>query len=352
MAPLIKDPLMAKFKTAGDIHVGVVGYGAAFNIGRTHLTDMRKAGMTPVAVADADPTRQEAARADFPGAQAFATLGEMLKKTDVDLVAIVTPHNTHAKLALEALRAGRSVVSEKPQSITTADCDRMIAAARKGGLLLSTYHNRHWDGSIMEAVRQIRGGAIGKVVRIEAHMGAHGQPLDWWRTSRTISGGILYDWGVHLLEYSLQIIEADIVEVAGFAKKGYWAPHTRWKDDTVEDEAFASVRFAGGQWLTLSITTIDSNPKRGMLEITGTKGTYIMMYHTWETVVPQDGRTVVTQGQNPPSEGWRFYQNVCDHLLKGEKLVISPEWARRPIHILDLACRSAEKGVTLKAKYK
>ena len=68
--------------------------------------------------------------------------------------------------------------------------------------------------------------------------------------------------------------------------------------------------------------------------------------------MPKDGRTIVTQGKNPPSEGWRFYQNVCDHLVKGEKLVITPEWARRPIHILDLACRSARKGVTLKTKYK
>ena len=101
------------------------------------------------------------------------------------------------------------------------------------------------------------------------------------------------------------------------------------------------------------ITSIDANPKRGMLEITGAKGTYIMSYHDWETVVPQDdGRTVVTKGKNPPSEGWRFYQNLADHLVSGEELVITPQWARRPIHILDLACRSAEKGASLKPKYK
>jgi hypothetical protein len=89
-----------------------------------------------------------------------------------------------------------------------------------------------------------------------------------------------------------------------------------------------------------------------MLEITGTKGTYIMNYSDWETIVPTDGRTVITKGKNPPSESWRFYQNLADHLVTGEKLVITPQWARRPIHILDLANRSAEKGMTLKAKYK
>jgi len=60
----------------------------------------------------------------------------------------------------------------------------------------------------------------------------------------------------------------------------------------------------------------------------------------------------VTEGKNPPSEGWRFYQNIADHLVRGKPMVITPQWARRPIHILDLACRSAKAGRTMKAKYK
>jgi scyllo-inositol 2-dehydrogenase (NADP+) len=244
------------------------------------------------------------------------------------------------------------VVSEKPLAITTAECDTMVAAAHKKGVVLSAYHNRHWDGSIMEVLRQVRAGAIGEVVRIEAHMGSYEQPRDWWRSCKSIAGSILHDWGVHLLEYSLQIIQSDIQEVTGFAKRGVWAPKVNWKDDTIEDEGFAVVRFASGQWVTLMISSLDANPKRGMLEITGTKGTYIMNYSDWETIVPTDGRTVITKGKNPPSESWRFYQNLADHLVKGEHLVITPQWARRPIHILDLACRSAEKGMTLKAKYR
>jgi len=61
--------------------------------------------------------------------------------------------------------------------------------------------------------------------------------------------------------------------------------------------------------------------------------------------------TVVTIGRNPKDEGWRFYQNIADHLVKREKLVITPEWSRRPIHILDLADRSIKKRSAVKAKY-
>jgi scyllo-inositol 2-dehydrogenase (NADP+) len=342
---------MGKKTKASEIKVGVVGYGASFNMGKAHLAEMKQAGMTPVGVADIDPARLKVAKADYPEVQTYGSLKEMLRKSDVDLVTVITPHNTHTDLALEALRAGRHVVTEKPFAISTAQCDALIAAARKSGVLLSTYHNRHWDGSIMEVLRQLRAGAIGEVVRVEAHMGNWEKPRDWWRSSKTISGGILYDWGVHLLEYSLQVIPSEIVEVAGFSTGGYWGPQIKWKADASEDEGFAVVRFASGQWLTLMITSLDSNPKRGMLEITGTEGSYIMNYSDWETTTHKGGRTVITKGKNPPSEGWRFYQNIVAHLVKGEKLVITPQWARRPIHILDLACRSAEKGSSLKAKY-
>jgi scyllo-inositol 2-dehydrogenase (NADP+) len=343
---------MKRYKRAGDIKVGVVGYGGAFNMGKVHLQEMQTAGMTPTAIAEIDPTRLAVGTKDFPNIETYSSLTEMLKKSAVDLVTIITPHNTHAKLALEALKAGRHVVCEKPMAITTAECDAMIATARKNGVVLSTYHNRHWDGPILNAVQHIESGMIGEVVRVEAHWGARSQPQDWWRTSKSISGGILYDWGVHLLEYSLQLIRSEITEVAGYAKNGYWESHTKWKNDCNEDEAFASVRFKSGQWLTLLITALESNPRRGFLDVTGTEGSYLLDWPSNEFHRQDGGQTTVHKFKNPAAEGWRFYQNVADHLTKGEKLVITAEWARRPIHILELAGQSAKKGAALKAKYK
>jgi predicted dehydrogenase len=346
-----KEKDVKRYKKASDIKVGVIGYGGAFNMGRQHLEEMKKAGMVPFAVAEIDADRRKVAEKEIPGVETYARVSDMLKKSDVDLLAIITPHNTHAKLAIQCLKAGRHVVCEKPLAITTAECDAMISAARKSGVVLSTYHNRHWDGCIMEAVRKIRGGVIGDILRIEAHMGGYGKPGDWWRTSKTISGGILYDWGVHLLEYALQLIDGDMVEVSGFASKGHWGPDTAWGKDANEDEGYAVVRFASGKWLSLCITSIDSNAKRGALEITGTKGTYIMDLRGWETITHARGNTVATRGNNPASEGWRFYKNIASHLVKGEDLVITPEWARRPIHILDLADRSAKLGKSLRTKH-
>lgn len=344
---------MKRFKNPGDLKVGVIGYGGAFNMGKAHLAQMQEAGMTPTAVAELDATRLEVAKTDFPGIQTYTNVAEMLRKSDVGLLAIITPHNTHAKLALQCLRAGRHVVCEKPLAITTKECDDMIAAAKKSGVVLSTYHNRHWDGCVLQAVKTVVDeGQIGEVVRIEAQMGGYGKPGDWWRTSKTISGGVLYDWGVHLLEYSLQLMRADMAEVSGFAMTGYWAGATKWKTDTNEDEGFAVVRFTNGRWLTLRITSLDHQPRERIVVVTGTEGTFAFDHGTWELTRSKDGVTTRTTGRNPSGEGQKFYQNIADHLTRGEKLVITPEWARRPIHILDLADQSARKGRAMPVKYK
>lgn len=344
---------MPRYPQPQDISVGVIGYGGAFNMGKAHLEQMRKAGMTPRAVVELDPARLEVAKTDFPGIETYTSIGEMLRRSAVQLVVLITPHNTHADLALQCLQAGKHVVCEKPLAITTAECDAMIAAARAKDLCLSTYHNRHWDGHILKAVELIvQEKAIGDVARIACHMGGYNKPGDWWRSSKSISGGIMYDWGVHLLEYALQLIDGEISEVTGLARRGFWGPQTKWQDDCNEDEGLAIVRFKDGRWLSLMITSLDANPRRGVLEITGSKGSYIMEFSGYELIQPQaDGTTRVTRGKNPDGKQHLYYQNVADHLVQGVPLVISPEWSRRPIHILDLADQSARQGRALAATY-
>jgi scyllo-inositol 2-dehydrogenase (NADP+) len=276
----------------------------------------------------------------------------MLKKSDVNLITLITPHNTHAPLAIQCLKAGRHVVCEKPFAITTAECDAIINEAKKKKLVVSTYHNRHWDGWIMRAVDEVKKKkVIGEVFRIDLRMGGRGKPGDWWRTSKSISGGILYDWGVHLLENALQLIDSEITEVTGFAKTGFWAPHTKWKKDTNEDEATAIVRFKNGAWINLTISHLDANPKEGHLEVHGTKGNYVMPFSHYLQYTTEEGVTTTLKGPHYHGQGQKFYENIVDHLTKGTPLIITAEWARRPIHIIDLAMQSAAKGRTLPAKY-
>ncbi|MEX0325171.1 MAG: Gfo/Idh/MocA family protein [Puniceicoccaceae bacterium] len=341
---------MNTFSSADQIKVGVIGYGGAFNMGKVHLDGMHKAGMTPVAVTELDPDRLKVAKTDFPGIHTYPSLDEMLERDDVNLITIITPHNTHAALAEQCLNAGRHVVCEKPLAITTGEVDSMIATAERNGVMLSTYHNRHWDGCIVEGVKRIReGGEIGDIIGINAHMTNYGQPGDWWRSSKSISGGILYDWGVHLLEYSLQLIDSEVTEVSGFAHEGFWAPKTRWKEDTNEDDAFAVVRFKSGQRLTLHFSQLDAKGRDGFLEIQGTKGVYTMGPNGF-TIHTVSGRERTSLQMPHPESDWdAYYMNVAGFMTGKESLVIDGAWSRRPIHIIDLAVRSAKEGRALPA---
>jgi len=349
---------MAKFSSPKDIKVGVIGYGGAFNMGKKHLLECKKAGMKPFAVCEIDPTRLEVAEEDFPGIETYGSLKDMLRQSDVDLIIHITPHNLHYKLAAQCVKAGKHVVTEKPFVLTTSEADRLIALARKHRVMVSTYHNRHWDGWIMRARQQIvERGVIGDVYKVEAHMGGYGLPKDWWRASKSISGGILYDWGVHLLEYALQVVPSDVTEVSGFAHTGYWADKAPknwpWTDDANEDHAAAVVRFANGAYINLSISQLNAKGGDNQIEFHGTKGCYLINFgQGWTTrIANAKGKLIEKTGQHPKSRGDRFYKNIAQYLIGNEALVITPEWARRPIHILDLADRSAKQGRAVKAKY-
>jgi len=312
-------------------------------MGRVHLTQMQAAGMTPAAVAEIDEERLKVALEDFPGIQTFSSVEQMLSEAAPDLVTIITPHNTHAALSLQCLQAGASVVCEKPMAITLEECDEMIQTARANSLLLSVYHNRHWDGCILEARERIlENGEIGKVFRVEAHMGGYAQPQDWWRSSRSISGGIHYDWGVHLIEYTLQLVGSDPVEVSAFAHEGFWT--TRWGDDTNQDELSAMVRFENGTLLDLRISQLESDPPPGQVVVTGTKGKYRMDQRTWEIHQVEDGVKTVRKGTNRAGEQQRYYDNVAATLTGREEFVITPEWSRKTMAILDAATRSAAEN--------
>jgi len=139
--------------------------------------------------------------------------------------------------------------------------------------------------------------------------------------------------------------------LAGKTPQSFFDSSYMKKADTIEDEGYAVVRFKSGAWLTLCITHIDANPKRGMLDITGTKGSYWWDYENHEITIRDGDRTVVTKGKNPKEQWENYYTNIADHLSKGVPLVITPQWARRPIHILDLANQSAVEGRALPARY-
>lgn len=327
------------------IRSAVIGYGGAFNMGRQHANEMRAAGMTFVAACDLDLARMEQAAEDFPGIHTHTRIEDLLANHEVDLVTVILPHNLHAPVAIQALEAGKHVIVEKPMCNTVAEADAMVDAARAAGKMLSVYHNRRWDGDFQTIKRLIEEGTIGEVFHIEACMGGLHEPGSWWRSDKKISGGALLDWGAHIVDWSQHLIPEPIAGVDGYFHK------RRWFERTNEDHTEAVVRFASGKTLQVEISSLAAVGK-ARWRILGTHGAIVM--NGWEKIevtVDHKGHLAKFEVPVPKSEGFRFYENVFGHLVRGEELVVKPEQARRTIAIIEAAERSSEAQRTVVPAY-
>ena len=319
---------------------GVVGYGGAFNMGRLHLTSMQKnKRMEVAAVCELDPARRAVANDDFPGIKTYGSVGNMLRGAELDLVTIITPHNTHAKLAVQCLNAGVNVVCEKPLAITSAEVKQMLTTAKKKKVMISTFHNRRWDGDFVVLRDLIRKEKIiGRVFRIEAGFFGFGEQGTWWRSNKEVSGGAIYDWGAHFTDWILNIITDPVDWVSGYQVK-----NNEWSKYDNEDHSEYTVQFKGGctATLTMSNLSMSSRPRwrilgeKGSIEDVG--GKYLV-----NTIV--NGRQMSTEVPFAESNWDAYYENVYKHLMGRAKLVITPESAGRVIGVLEAANISAARG--------
>ncbi len=324
------------------ITAGVLGYGGAFNMGKAHSEAIRaQPGMDVTAVCDIDPRRTEQAKTELGDSiktwndpEAFLTDGEF------DLCIQILPHNLHAAYCIKASEGGKHVVTEKPFCVTLQEADDMIAASRKAGKMLSCFHNRRWNGDFHTMLKMIRAGKIGEVFRIDAAMGGYAEPRTWWRSSKEISGGLMYDWGAHYMDWTLNFANKRIKSVTGDFQK------RKWHHVTNEDFTYALVRFEDDTTATLEQNTLNSVPKGNGWRVLGTEGGLANDGPggeiTW--VHFEQGQRV--EGRMPvPKSSWAaYYANVGNHLIMDERLVVTPEQARRAIGVIYLAEQSAKKG--------
>jgi len=319
------------------IRGAVIGYGAAFNMGKAHASQINGTeGMQCVAVCDVDRMRTKAAKADFPNITTYNSVRALLKKGDFDLAVVVLPHNMHAPVAVECLKAGKHVIVEKPMCITIAEATEMINTAKEKGLMLSVYHNRRWDGDFWTLLELVKSGVIGKVFHVEMWGGGYGHPGKWWRADKKISGGAFYDWGAHYLDWLLHIIPSKMINVTGF-----FHPNRVWTDATNEDHVEAVIRFADGAVANVQMSSIAKIGKPRW-RVLGEKGGIIPEGDGFRVLSVADGfpadQLVKFHGRPGPG----FYQNIAAHLQKGEELIVKPEEARRVIAIMELAEKSSK----------
>ena len=323
------------------LKAGVIGYGGAFNMGKHHLTEMKNAGLIPVAACDIDPVRMKAAAADFPALQTYTNIGALLAKSEAELLTVILPHNVHASVATQVLASGRHCVVEKPMAITSAEVQTMIAAAEKHQRLLSAYHNRRWDGDFLAIEHVVRRRQLlGDLFQVEMAMSHYGAPGNWWRSHKDISGGIQYDWGAHFMYWALELIDGPIDWVVATAQKRVW------RQASNEDHLSAYVRFRSGCILQFETSSIARAPKPRW-RILGTRGAIVDTWNgAFDLAIYEPGVHHETPARVKYYETqWgRYYENIADHLGLGDPLEITARKAGRVIHLLYAMDQAAASG--------
>lgn len=131
----------------------------------------------------------------------YEAIARMADNPDIAVVYVVTPNATHADLTIRALEAGKHVLCEKPMATNSADCQRMIDAARAAGRHLMIAYRVHWEPHNLRAKAMMEAGEFGQVWFASSD---HHRPMDLsnprdaWRAKHALAGGgSLVDIGIH-----------------------------------------------------------------------------------------------------------------------------------------------------------
>jgi predicted dehydrogenase len=172
---------------------------------------------------------------------------EMLERTDIDAVVIITPDHWHAQIVVDAAKAGKDIYCEKPMALTVAEGRAMVNATRKYDRVFQTGNMQRSWRDFRHAVELVRNGYIGQIKEINVSVGEPVKQCDlptqevpatldwnewvgpslyrgyhedlapktvtgpwaWWRGYRDFGGGLITDWGAHMFDISQWALDMD-----------------------------------------------------------------------------------------------------------------------------------------------
>ena len=227
------------------LKVAVIGCGFIANVRHIPAFQRMKKKVELCAVCDLnqDLVKQTASRFRIP--HAFTDTATMFAQEDLDLVDICVPPQIHALVALEAMTNECNVIMEKPMALTTADCDKMIAASQERHVKLSVIHNDLFHAPLLRARQLLASGAIGDFRGMRIFLSTPRDDMiglkDHWY--HKLPGGVIGETGPHI-SYISSVFLGRIDNVDVHAKsflKLPWAPFDEFRIELEGERGFSSV---------------------------------------------------------------------------------------------------------------
>lgn len=349
-----------------NIGIGIVGHGFIGHIHEAMLSGMD--GYQVIGVCDIDPEKLEDVR---EGVLRYHSAEELYQNPDIQTVIIAANNNQHKNLAIQAAEAGKDIICEKPVGMTVAELDEMTEAAERCGVRFTVHQQRRLDKDFRTMKEIYDRKMLGGVYTIKSSLYGYNGNMHDWHVKKEEGGGMLYDWGVHLIDQILYMVEGKIVSV--------YADVRNVINEEVDDYFKILLRFENQVTAEIELGTYYLTDKEGWFTrhwfMGGNKGAayadgfdpkgkIVRTSHLLEN--PENGKALGAEGPTrsfgTPEEGLILtealpvsqtehkdffinYRNACAG--KEDFMVKIPE-ARRVLRLMEAVRESAEKGTAIR----
>jgi predicted dehydrogenase len=338
---------------------GIVGAGGISEIHIKTLAKEPRAEVVAISDLAIDRARERAQSHGIP--HIYEDFRDLIRRGDVDAVIVCVPNDLHAPVAIEALRAGKHVLCEKPMALNADLARKMAEVAEETDRLLMIGQNNRFHSEISLLKELIEKGKLGQIYHAKTGwIRRNGIPGwgSWFTSMERAGGGPLIDIGVHMLDLTLWLmgfpkpraVFGRTYGVFGPRKKGlssYGSINERGVFD-VEDLAVAMIRFEGGTTLTLDVSWAAYVERdRVFVNLFGSEGGAAAELHDRKvTLFHEEGDTPVDSVYRPARRDDRLHllKNFIDSIEGKAEPICTPEHGIYIHRILDAIYQSSQTG--------
>lgn len=340
------------------MRLGIIGYGG---MGKWHAANAPRAGVEIAAVCDIE--KEKIAQGIADGYNTYGSAEELLADENVDTVILTVPNHLHKEMCLKAAAAGKHVITEKPAALNVSELDEMEAACRENGVFFTSHQNRRWDRDMLIVKKAYDEGLLGKIFTIESRLHSGNGYMHEWHLYKKYGGGMIYDWGVHLIDQILFMMP-------GVKIKSVYADIKNVLHDEVDDYFKIILKMDNGITAHIELSTyiLEYQPRwlaggdKGTMIVKsfGCDGNIFRTGQMLEKLPPQITETVagptrqfapvppggiVTEPLPEVETDWvDFYKNVQNVLSGKEESTIKISEVRRVLSVMEAAWKSSETG--------
>lgn len=200
--------------TEKKLHFGIIGFGFMGKTLAKMITEELDYAEV-VAVCDINKLQLENTDDSY---KTSLTADELLTEEGIDTVIIAVPNHLHLEMVKKVAAAGKDIICEKPAAMNAEEFAEMQRAVAEAGVRFTIHHQRRWDKDFNIAKEVYQSGTLGKTYTIQNSLYGFNGNMHDWHIYPEFGGGMLYDWGVHLLDQMLYMVDSDVETVYATVK--------------------------------------------------------------------------------------------------------------------------------------